>query len=124
LTNQGTAKKKILIVDDEPRLLRVLNIKFIISGYNVVTASSGRQALDLIGPEQPDIVLLDIIMPGIDGFQVLEKIRAESDVPVIAFSARPELGRKARSLGADDFLAKPFDVDDLVKRIQKVLKEV
>jgi len=83
-----------------------------------VTASSGEEALALVRSARPDLMLLDVIMPGMDGFQVLEKVRAASDLPVIVFSARPENGEKALSLGANDFLAKPMDVDEMVRRIQ------
>jgi DNA-binding response OmpR family regulator len=110
--------KKILIVDDEPLILRVLGIKLRVAGYEVITALNGQQALELIDSARPDIMLLDIVMPGMDGFQVLQKLRPLSDLPVIAFSARPESARKALSLGANDFLAKPFDLDELLMRIQ------
>jgi len=112
------AKKKVLIVDDERAILTVLGIKLKVSGYDVVTASSGEEALALVRSARPDLMLLDVIMPGMDGFQVLEKVRAASDLPVIVFSARPENGEKALSLGANDFLAKPMDVDEMVRRIQ------
>jgi DNA-binding response OmpR family regulator len=110
--------KKILIVDDEPLILKVLGIKLRVAGYDVITALNGQQALELVDSARPDIMLLDIIMPGMDGFQVLQKLRPLSDLPVIAFSARPEGARKALSLGANDFLAKPFDLDELLMRIQ------
>ena len=114
-------KKKVLLVDDERAILKVLSIKLRISGYDVVTASGGQEALDLVKSESPDIMLLDVIMPGIDGFGVLEKLRTFSELPVIVFSARPENAQKALSLGANDFIAKPLDVDDLVKRIEILL---
>jgi two-component system KDP operon response regulator KdpE len=115
-------KKKILLVDDERAILKVIGIKLRISGYDVVTAPGGEEALGLVKTESPDIMLLDVIMPGIDGFRVLEKLRTFSEMPVIVFSARPDNAQKAMSLGANDFLAKPFDVDDMVKRIERLLK--
>ncbi len=115
------AKKKILLVDDEKAILKVIGIKLRISGYDVVTASGGQEAIDLVKAESPDIMLLDVIMPGIDGFEVLEKLRAFSELPVIVFSARPENAQKAMSLGANDFLAKPFNVDEMVGRIEALL---
>ncbi len=114
-------KKKILLVDDEQAILKVLGIKLRISGYDVITASDGQEAFELIDSASPDIMLLDIIMPGVDGFEVLQKLRISSELPVIVFSARPENRQKAISLGANDFLSKPFDVDDLVKRIEMLL---
>jgi DNA-binding response OmpR family regulator len=114
-------KKKVLLVDDEKAILKVLSIKLRISGYDVVTAPGGQEALDLVKTECPDIMLLDVIMPGIDGFEVLQKLRPSSQLPVIVLSARPENAQKALSLGANDFIAKPLDVDDLVKRIELLL---
>jgi DNA-binding response OmpR family regulator len=114
-------KRKILLVDDERAILKILSIKLNISGYDVVTAPGGQEALDMIKTESPEIMLLDVIMPGIDGFEVLKKLRPVSDLPIIVFSARPENAQKALSLGADDFLAKPFDVNEMVKRIERLL---
>jgi two-component system KDP operon response regulator KdpE len=117
------AKRRILLADDERAILKILSIKLVISGYEVVTASGGQEALDLVNSACPDIMLLDVIMPGIDGFNVLAKLRAFSDLPVIVFSARPENAQKAISLGANDFLAKPFDIDDMVQRIERLLAQ-
>jgi DNA-binding response OmpR family regulator len=114
-------KKRILVVDDERAILKILSIKLRISGFDVVTAPGGSEALDLIKTESPDIILLDIIMPGIDGFEVLQSLRTVSKLPVIVFSARPENAAKALELGANDFLAKPFNVDEMVKKIERLL---
>ncbi len=113
--------KKVLLVDDEPAIVKVIGIKLRVSGFTVITASNGSEALDIVKTSQPDIMLLDIIMPGIDGFEVLKRLREVSSLPVIVFSARPENAQKARGLGANDFLSKPFDVDEMVKRIEKLL---
>jgi DNA-binding response OmpR family regulator len=115
--------KKILIVDDERGILKVLSIKLRVSGYDVVTVASGQEALDLIDSASPDIMLLDVIMPGMNGFEVLRKLRISSNLPVIVYSARPSNMQEALALGANDFLAKPFDVDDLVKRIGLLLAQ-
>ena len=114
-------KKKILLVDDEKAILNILKIKLRVSGYDIVTAAGGQEALDLISSASPDIMLLDIIMPGIDGFEVLKKMHTISSLPVIVFSARPENAKKAMSLGAIDFIAKPFDMDLLVNKIKVLL---
>ena len=114
-------KKKILLVDDEPSILKFLSIKLRISGYEVVVALNGQEALELVNSVKPDLMLLDVIMPVIDGFEVLERVRAVSKLPIIVFSAWPENTQKALSLGASDFVAKPLDMDDLVERIETLL---
>jgi DNA-binding response OmpR family regulator len=111
-------KKKVLLVDDEQGILKILSIKLKVSGYEVSTASSGQEALNLVESASPDIMVLDVIMPGINGFEVLRKLRINSKLPVIVYSARPENAQDALKLGADDFMAKPFNVDELVKRIE------
>jgi len=115
------AKRRVLIVDDERSILAVLRIKLKVSGYDILTASNGEEALDLVKSARPDLMLLDVIMPGMDGFEVLEKLRAFSELPVIVISARSENGEKALSLGANDFLAKPLDVDEMVRKIRGLL---
>ncbi len=114
-------RKKILLVDDERAIVKILSIKLRVSGYDVITACNGEEALRLTDSEKPDLILLDIIMPKVDGFQVLERLRGRPDLPVIALSARLENARKARDLGVKDFLTKPFEVDELVSRINSVL---
>ena len=114
-------KKKILLVDDDPSILKFLSIKLRISGYEVVVALNGQEALELVNSVKPDLMLLDVIMPVIDGFEVLERVRAVSKLPIIVFSAWPENTQKALSLGASDFVAKPLDMDDLVERIETLL---
>ena len=113
----------MLVVDDERAILTVLGIKLRISGYDVVTASNGEEALELIKSTRPDIMLLDVIMPGMDGFEVLQQVRAVSELPVIVFSAGPENAQKAFSLGANDFLPKPLDVDEMVRRVPGLLAQ-
>jgi two-component system, OmpR family, KDP operon response regulator KdpE len=115
------AKKRVLLVDDERAILRILSIKLRISGFDVVIASGGKQALDLIGAACPDIMLLDVVMPGMDGFEVLKELRTTSELPVIVLSARPENAQKALSLGANDFVSKPLDFNNLIKRIEQLL---
>jgi two-component system KDP operon response regulator KdpE len=114
-------KRRVLVVDDEQAIRKVLSIKLKISGYDVVTAAGGQEALDMVNSAKPDLMLLDVIMPGVDGFQVLRKLRAFSELPVIVFSARPENERGALTLGANDFLAKPISVDEMIQRIERLL---
>ena len=119
--NETTRKQRVLVVDDDPRIVRFIRLKLTASGYQVFTATGGEEALELVRAEQPDIMVLDIIMPDMDGFEVLRRLRTLSPLPAIVFSARLENGPKALSLGASDFLVKPFDIDDLVGRIQRTL---
>jgi two-component system KDP operon response regulator KdpE len=116
-------KKRVLIVDDEPRIGKILCLKLRLGGFECISVTTGSEALAVAQKQSPDLMLLDIVMPGMDGFQVLEKLRAFSRLPVIAFSAKSENGPRALELGADAFLAKPFDVDDLVRRTQRMLDD-
>jgi two-component system KDP operon response regulator KdpE len=111
----------VLVVDDEQRILRFLNISLKASGYRVITAETGEKALDLARLDKPDIVVLDVFLPGMDGFEVLQKLRTFSQAPVIMTSARDSLGPNAMDQGAADFLAKPFRPEQLVQRIKDIL---
>ena len=125
LTHVAQAQSKpwrVLVVDDEPAILGFIRTNLKANRYEVITASDGTDALQLIESEKPDIVLLDVLMPGKDGFQVLHELRAFSELPVIVFSARTGLRDKALSLGANDFIAKPFTPDQMVRRIKLLLE--
>jgi DNA-binding response OmpR family regulator len=115
------AIKHILIVDDEPGIVKFLKLKLEIAGYSVTMAASGQEALTQIQIKMPDLMLLDIFMPGMDGFEVLQKVRETSKLPVIVLSARSSIAEQAVSLGANDFIAKPFNPDDVIKRIEITL---
>ena len=115
-----TKNKLVLVVDDHPKVVRFIEIDLKLHGYDVITASSGEQALDLIKSKQPDIMLLDMIMPGVDGLAVLEQVQG-SRMPVIAFSASSESRDGAMRLGASDFITKPFHPDDLLLKIESLL---
>ena len=117
---------RILVVDDEPRILNFLKIKLEASGYKVLFATSGQAALETLPIELPDLVVLDVLMPGMDGFETLKQIRAASSVPVIILSAREGSDDKVKGLqlGADDYLAKPFSPDELVARIESVRRRL
>lgn len=124
LDQQAKLNKLVLVVDDEERIARFIRVSLSLSGYDVVTAGSGEDALELLKSIKPDIVLLDVFMPDIDGFAVLQHIRACKKcgrVPVIIFSARNSLAEKAMSLGANDFMTKPFRPDELAMRIAGIL---
>lgn len=116
------SKILILVVDDDPRILSFIRPTLRLAGYDIVTATSGEEALNLVGSKKPSIMLLDIIMSPMDGFEVLKKLRAFSKLPVIAISAHTSAAEKALSLGANDFLGKPFRPDELIKRIKALLE--
>jgi DNA-binding response OmpR family regulator len=113
---------RILIVDDEPRILNFLTTKLHASGYEVITANNGVSAIEQAQAQEPDLIVLDVVMPRMDGFQTLKELRTFSSVPVIFLSARgKDVDRiKGLGLGADDYLAKPFSPDELVARIDAV----
>jgi len=115
-------KKLVLVVDDHPRMLTFIEIDLKLRGFNVVTTSSGEKALDMIYSAKPDIVLLDMVMPGMDGFETLKRLRVFTELPVIAFSASPGNQDLAMNAGANDFMHKPFDPDEMTRRIKALLK--
>ena len=114
----------IMVVDDEPQILKLLDRTLKTEGYDVVVADNGRPALDMLEEHRPDLVILDIMMPGLDGFQVLNLIRQRSNIPVIMLSARREVAtrRDTLILGTDDYVGKPFCTGELVARIRAKLR--
>ena len=117
---------RLLVVDDEPRILNFLTSKLRASGYDVLTASNGIEALEQAQAQQPDLIVLDVVMPKMDGFETLRELRTFSSVPVIFLSAKgTDIDRiKGLGLGADDYLSKPFSPDELVARIDAVRRRV
>ncbi len=117
---------RVLIVDDDPRILKFLEVKLKTSGYGVLTADSGVQALEQVEAQEPDLVVLDVLMPKKDGFETLRELRVFSSVPVIILSAKEAETDKVKGLklGADDYLAKPFSPDELVARIEAVRRRM
>jgi two-component system, OmpR family, KDP operon response regulator KdpE len=116
------SKVMVLVVDDDVKILRFIGSSLRLAGYNVCTATCGEEALQLLETKQPQIMVLDLLMPRIDGFEVLKKLRPASKLPVIAVSAHASSAQKALDLGANVFLGKPFRPDELVKRIGALLK--
>ncbi len=114
-------KRCILVVDDQPKILRFVEIDLKLRGFEVIATTSGEKALEFLKSAKPDIVLLDIIMPGIDGFEVIRRLRTFTQLPVIAFSASPGNQDEALRLGANDFMTKPFQPDEMVRRIKTLL---
>jgi len=120
----GTEKKHlILLVDDHPKVLRFIEIDLRIHGFDVLTTTSGKKAVELVRSAKPDIMLMDIIMPEMSGFEVLRELRAFTDLPVIAFSADPGNRDEAMYSGANYFMAKPFHPNEMVRRIETFLKQ-
>jgi two-component system KDP operon response regulator KdpE len=116
--------KLILIVDDEARMRRFMQMNLELEGYRVIEASNGMEAIDRVREDLPDLVLLDVMMPEIDGFEALGIIRETSNVPVIMLTVRDDEDDKVKglSLGADDYVTKPFSPRELSSRIQAVLR--
>ena len=117
-------KRLILVVDDEPPILRLVKAKLKVDGYEVLTASRGEEALRVLEDEVPDLVVLDVMMPDMDGFETLRRIREHSQVPVVMLTARGSDADKLKGLqsGADDYVTKPFNPDELEARIAAVLR--
>ena len=119
------AGERILVVDDEPRLVRLINEVLRATGYEVLCAGSGERALELIPVEQPDMILLDLILPGdVDGYEICRRVREYSDVPIIMITARAHETDMLRGfdLGADDYITKPFSAKELLARVRAVLR--
>ena len=117
-------KATILVVDDEPHVVRLVQANLQASGYRVLTAHDGRQALQIVEEQNPDLVLLDVMMAGLDGYEVCRRLREYSDIPIIMLTARSaEVDRLAGfAVGADDYLTKPFAVSELLARVRAVLR--
>jgi two-component system KDP operon response regulator KdpE len=111
---------KILIADDDPQILRALKVTLGARGYDVVTAGDGREALDLAATQHPDLVMLDLGMPHLDGVEVIAGLRGWSTVPILVVSGRTDAADKVEALdaGADDYVTKPFSMDELLARIR------
>ncbi len=116
--------KRVLIVDDEPRYLRLLEANLRTEGYEVVTAQDGQQAIETFSSQPIDLILLDIMMPRLDGFAACQRIREFSNVPIIILTAKGEEQDRVRGLdlGADDYLVKPFSATELLARVRAVLR--
>jgi two-component system KDP operon response regulator KdpE len=117
-------RTSILLVDDDPQLIRLVRANLEPAGYKVLVALEARSALELIDAEMPDIIVLDIMLPEIDGYELCQRIREFSAVPIIMLTAKVEDSDKVRGLklGADDYVTKPFNVQELLARIEAVLR--
>jgi two-component system KDP operon response regulator KdpE len=116
--------KRILVVDDEPRMIGFIRMNLELEGYQVLEAHNGLQALEVIRTQLPDLVLLDVMMPDLDGFETLRMLREFSSIPVIMLTAKGEEDDKVYGLelGADDYVTKPFGSRELSSRVRAVLR--
>jgi two-component system, OmpR family, KDP operon response regulator KdpE len=115
---------RVLVVDDDTRLLRTLHITLTARGYDVLTAPDGATGLRVAGHHHPDVVVLDLGLPDVDGVEVVGALRARSAVPIVVLSARTDSTDKVRALdrGADDYVTKPFGVDELLARLRAAVR--
>lgn len=126
MSHQELINQRILVVDDEERMVRFIRLNLEHDGFQVIEAFRGGPVLELVRTKLPDLVLLDVMMPDIDGFEVLRMIREVSNVPVIMLTAKGEEEDRVRGLemGADDYITKPFSPRELVSRVRAVLRRV
>ena len=115
---------RILIVDDEPTIVKFLRANLEANGFETLVAMDGAEALQTIERELPDLLILDIMMPQMDGFEVCHRLREWSQIPIIMLSALGDVSDKVKclDLGADDYIAKPFSLDELMARVRSVLR--
>ena len=115
---------RILVVDDEPLYIRLLQINLLTEGYEVITATNGEEALEALSAEHPDMVIMDVMMPKLDGITACERIRQYSNIPIIMLTARGEEQDRVKGLnvGADDYVIKPFSATELLARVRAVLR--
>ncbi len=121
------AEQRILVVDDEVAIAELLQIALRYEGFAVATAANGSEALELFGSFRPQLLILDVMMPGLDGFEVARRLEERrSEVPIIFLTARDTTADKVRglTLGGDDYMTKPFSVEELIARVRTVLRRV
>ena len=119
-------KETILVADDEASIRRILETRLSMIGYKVVTASDGKEALKLFKDYEPDLVVLDVMMPKLDGYGVCQELRKDSDVPIVMLTALGDVADRITGLelGADDYVVKPFSPKELEARIRCVLRRI
>lgn len=118
------AKNIVLLIDDDENICKVVKLYLEKEGFDIMVANDGQAGLDMFATTEPDIVLLDIMMPGMDGIEVIKRIRKDSNVPVIMLTAKGDTFDKvlALELGADDYIVKPFEPKELIARIKAVIR--
>jgi two-component system response regulator MprA len=115
---------KILVIDDDRKITALLRRSLVFEGYDVQAAGGGDEGLRLAASWQPDLVILDVLMPGLDGWEVCRRLRAVSDLPVLMLTARDEVADRVKGLdlGSDDYLVKPFALEELLARVRALLR--
>jgi two-component system KDP operon response regulator KdpE len=115
---------KVLVVDDQPKLVRLLTTNLKTQGYEIIEAGTGKQAIELAAREMPDVVILDLMLPDMSGFEVCDQLRAMSDVPILMLTARTRDTDKLHGfrVGADDYITKPFNIEELLARVAVALR--
>jgi DNA-binding response OmpR family regulator len=111
-------KKRVLIVDDESQIGKIFGLKLSLAGYDVVSITSGAEAIELVRAQKFDVMLLDILMPDVTGMDVLDSVRTFSQIPIIIFTARPDIFEIAKKYGANDYISKPINPDRLLEKIR------
>ncbi len=125
IPNPEKAEACVLVVDDEPNIVDIVSMALRYNDYDVVTANSGREALEAVSASKPDMIVLDVMMPELDGFEVAKRLGEQrSDIPILFLTARDTTDDKVRGLtiGGDDYMTKPFSVEELLARIGTILK--
>ena len=114
----------VLVVDDDEKILKFLRVNLSREGWHILTAKDGSEAVQMVEKDPPDLIILDIMMPKVDGYEVCRQLRQWSQVPIIGLSARGNMADKVKclNLGADDYITKPFGIDELIARAKAVLR--
>jgi DNA-binding response OmpR family regulator len=120
------AEHSILVVDDEPKYVYIIKLNLEARGFRIIVGRDGEEAVNLAASDQPDLIILDIMMPGLNGFEACRQIRQFSPVPIIMLTAKAEESAKIKGLdvGADDYITKPFSIDELLARVRANLRRV
>lgn len=121
MENHTEDKKLVLIVDDDPKVLKFIEVYLHSNGFEAIKATSGEEAMELVHSQKPHIIILDLVLPGMSGLEMLRQLRASDSIPIIAFSASSNKRDNALLLGADCFMSKPFNPEEMIGKIRMLL---